>query len=188
MDIVLRLHKELETVLTLSLCRTQQFLHSIDFLDLILQSLHFLLCRQSRLIAYWRQAHVCVVMTKGESILGTGSEHSIWFLGSLCNKIVDQDSDICIRPSKDDRLLILKLLGGVDACHYSLGCGFFISAGSIGLACNKEVSHNFGFQGRQEVQWIQVVILHGICRPHYLAVPQSRKRPDKLVLYFLWQR
>ena len=79
-------------------------------------------------------------------------------------------------------------VGAVDAGIQPLRGGFFISAGSIGLACNKEVSHNFGFQRRQEVQWIQVVILHGICRPHNLAVPQSRKRPDKLVLYFLWQR
>ncbi|CDB93221.1 unknown [Acidaminococcus intestini CAG:325] len=69
---------------------------------------------------------------------------------------------------------MIKLQGGVDACHKALGRCFFVATRAVCLPAAKEPLDGFMFEACRKLQGIEAVILNRISSPHHLAVLQTR--------------
>src|SRR5262245_5815997 len=91
--------------------------------------------------ANWRQAAVRIVVTQKQAVLRSRREHAVRFIDPFRHEVVDQDANICLAAIKDQRGLTLDLEGRVDACHQSLGGGFFITCRAIDLSCEIQAGY-----------------------------------------------
>ncbi len=74
-----------------------------------------------------------IILTKKNSVLCPGSKHSIRFINSLCDQVVNQYSDICFISTKNERLFTKGLQGSINSSNNSLAGSLFITRCAIDL-------------------------------------------------------
>src|SRR4030095_2323959 len=80
-----------------------------------------------------RQAQVGIVDAQQQSMLGARSEHSVRLQATARYKVVDEDADVGLVSTQNDRRLATNGLRGVQTRNDSLSSGFFIAGGPIDL-------------------------------------------------------
>ena len=126
--------------------------------------------RQAQLPGLLRQTQICIILPEKDPVFRTGGKHPIRLIDALRNQIVNQNPDIRLITTKDERIFLLNLQVRIDARHQTLGSGFLITRRTVDLSCQEQVLNTFRFQGRLQENRIKVIILNCIRRliDHYV--------------------
>ena len=82
----------------------------------------------------WREPLVRVVDPELEAELGSGREHAVRLVGTLCDEVIDEDSNIGCAAVEHDRLLFSNRTPRVDTGHQALAGGLFVACCAIDLS------------------------------------------------------
>lgn len=98
---------------------------------------------QSQLVGAFGKAHICIVLSEQDAVFGTGGEHTIRFVHTFCNQIVNQDTDVGLVPSQCERFATVAIDVCVDAGNDSLSACFFVTGSSVYLSGKEQVLDYF---------------------------------------------
>jgi hypothetical protein len=77
---------------------------------------------------------VGVILTQEEAVFGPAGKHPVRLEGAFGDEIIDENPNVSLISSQDDRVFGLDSSGRIDAGHDSLGCGFLVTGCAINLA------------------------------------------------------
>src|SRR5215203_2920138 len=80
------------------------------------------------------QTEIRVIDPKQKAMLGARSEHPIWFEAASGDEIVNENADVRLVTTQDERLVAPRASGCIDASHQSLSGGLLVSRGPVDLA------------------------------------------------------
>ena len=140
-------------------------------------SLILFLCDKPCLITDFPKPQICIVLTQQKAVFRAGSHHTVRFKIFLCDKVVNQDTDICLGTVKHNLFLSLDKKRRIHSGNQPLCSRLFITTASIKLTRTKESLYFFEFQSRIKLVRIHTVILDGISIPHNFTVFQPRYCP-----------
>src|SRR5579864_557301 len=89
---------------------------------------------KTHVLAHRSQALVCIIDAQVQPELGPRGKHAVWLVGTLCYKVVDQNTYITIRARHYYWILAGQFTGGIDAGDETLTARFLVSGGSVDLA------------------------------------------------------
>ena len=140
---------------------------------------------QADLIAPPGEPLVGVVLPQHQTVLAAGGHDAVRLVGALRHQIVDQGTDVALRPGKDKGAFPFQLPGSVDTRHKALDGGLLVSGGAVELPRAVQPRHLFRFQRGQQAQRIDAVIFDGIGRAGHHGVPQAGDAVEHLDLHLL---
>ena len=97
------------------------------------------------------QSQIGIILPQEYSVLRPGGKHSVWFIDSLCNQIIYQNTYIRLIPSKYEFSFTLNLQGSIDACYKTLGGRFLIAGCSVHLPGEIQILHYFRLKSSLEL-------------------------------------
>ena len=89
------------------------------------------LADQSDTVAGRSQSQIGIVLSQKQAVFRTAGHHSVGFVGSLGDQVVNQRADIAVGALQDHRFFMQNLKGGIDAGNQALRCGFLIPGGIL---------------------------------------------------------
>ena len=92
------------------------------------------------------EPELCAAVGEQQAVFGTAGEHAVRLVGALGDEIVDEDADVALVASDDQRRLLADLVHGVDTGKQALRRGFFVAGRAIDLAGEEEVFDLLGFE------------------------------------------
>ena len=116
---------------------------------------------------------VGIILTKENPIFRTGGKHPIRFIDTFINKVINENPDVRLIPSQNQRFLFHEEQMSIDSGNDSLCCGLFIPGGSIHLASQEKIRHHFRTQRIMKRLRIEVIIFHSISRLEENGVLQT---------------
>ena len=131
------------------------------------------------------KSQVCIILPQKQPVLRTACHHSVWLGCFLSYKVIDQNSDVGIRPGEHHRLLIRQQPCSIYSGHKSLGRSLLITAAAVHLSCKEKPLNSLRLQ-----RWFKgcsrnAVIFNGISRPYDLCIFKSCYGMDHSVLNIL---
>ena len=120
-----------------------------------------------------RKPFVGIVLTKQDTVFGTGSKHPVRLIHAFGHQVVDQHTDISLVALEDQRLLAGQLEMRIDAGHQALRGGFFVAGRAVDLSGQIEAGDDARFQRGLQLCRIEEIVFHGIGRAEdpYLLQP-----------------
>ena len=103
-----------------------------------------LLCREPQAVAFLGEAHVGIILTQQDAMLGTRCEHAVRLIHATGHQVINQYPDIGLVAGQSERLAARDILVGVDAGNESLPCRFFIARCPVNLTSQEQVLDEFG--------------------------------------------
>ena len=77
-------------------CRTKAGFFLFDRFFLFFKSTESGVIDQTDPVADLRKTHIRIILTQEYPVFGAGGHHTVRFFRSLGNKVIDQNSDICL--------------------------------------------------------------------------------------------
>ena len=62
------------------------------------------------------------------------------------DKVIDEDTDICLVPPEDDWFFSLHATGSIDPGHQALSASFLVTGCSVDLASAEKIAANLRFE------------------------------------------
>ncbi len=140
---------------------------------------------ETDLIASPGQPLVGVILPQHQPVLAAGGHDAVGLVGALRHQIVNQGADVALRPGEDKGAFPFQLSRGVDTGHKALNGGLLVSGGAVELPCAVKAGYLLGFQGGQQGQGVDAVVLDGVGRPGHDGPAQSRYAVEHLHLHLL---
>ena len=156
-----------------------------DHLFLVADIIILVLCDQTFPVTVFAQTQIRVVLPQQKSVFRAGGHHSVRLPIVFCHQVVDQDSDIGLRPLQNQRFPATDLIDGIDTCNQTLRRSLLISAAAVELTGAEESFHCLGLQRKFELVGIDAVIFDrvGIFDDH--TVFQTGNRAIHALLYII---
>jgi len=79
------------------------------------------------------QAKICVVMAQQQPIFSARGKHAVRLSRIFRDQIINQYTDIRLRPIKHERRITTQFQGRINARHDALGPGLFVARCAIDL-------------------------------------------------------
>ena len=134
------------------------------------------------------QTQVGIILTQKQTILCPGCHHAVRLMVFLRHQIINQNTNICLRPVQNKTLSPQNLHRRVYTGHKALYRRFFIAGTAVKLAAAEQAADGLKFQRGFQLTGINAVILNCICIPNDFYMLQSRNGPVHRVLHILRKR
>ena len=129
-----------------------------------------MLVSQTCLVRDRSKPEIGIILSQERTVLCPRCKHSIRFIDTLCDEIVNKNSDVRLVSLQDERILSGNLKMGIHTCNQTLGCRLLISGRSVDLTCKIKVLDVLQFKRRLELSRIEIVIFDSICRTENLCI------------------
>ena len=113
-----------------------------------------------------REAQIGIVVAEQQTIFRTGSKKTVRFIGAFIYQIIDEYTDITIGTAQNKGFLFFEFQSGIDPCHKTLTCGFFIPGSTVDLPCTVKAFDIFIFQSGCKLRGDHTIVFNGISRAH----------------------
>lgn len=131
-------------------------------LDLLLEPRILVIGNKTESPTLLRKAVVGIILTEQNAIFGTAREHTVRLVDAFRYKVVNEDANISLVASEDERLLATNLADGIDACHETFTGSLFITCCSVDLSCHEETMEDFTLETMVELRWVEKVVPDGV--------------------------
>src|SRR5215208_7356453 len=106
------------------------------------------------------QALVRIVITQRQTVFSARGENPVWFIHTLLDQILDENSDVRLFPPQPQRISFMRVKRCVYAGQKSLACGLFISGRPIYLTGMKQAGQSRCLEVRPQLSRIYKVVLN----------------------------
>ena len=138
---------------------------------------------QTDLITDRSEPHIRIVLTQQDTILSTRGEHTVRLIYTLRDKVIYQDSDICLVSTENERGFSAHCQCGVNSGHKTLGGRFLITGGTVHLAGHIEPTDYLRFQTVTKIRGVEKVIFNRISRTEQIGILQGRNMRQCIYLH-----
>ncbi len=122
------------------------------------------------------QSQVRIVFSEQQPVLRPRREHTVRLGNPLCHEVVNENTDVGLRPVDHHRLPPLHFQCSVDPGNDTLRSRFFVTRRPVDLPGVEEVCNGLRLKAVFELHGICEVVLDGVSRPHDLSFLKPRNR------------
>lgn len=102
-----------------------------------------------------RKTHIGIILTKENAVFGSRSKHTVRFVDTFRDEVIDKNADVCLIASEGKGSLSLHCQCSVGACNKALPGGLLIARGPVNLSGEEKPVHKFGLERMAKLRGVE---------------------------------
>ena len=141
-----------------------------------------LFCQHTHPFSSRHQTIACIILTQYQPTLSTRGEHSVWFICSLRDEIINHYTNISILTAENQWFTTLNRECSVNAGHYTLSSRLFIASCTINLSSKEKTTNTLRFKTMTQFSRINSIVFDSIGVFEEFRILQARNGTNHLFL------